>query len=120
MRAARRRTAVVRAPADDRGTVTAEFAIVLPVLLLVLGLAVGAIMLQTHRLVLTSASFEIARLEARGEQGAAAAHLEHLGQVEVVRQRDGPLWCVTLRSAPRSGLLSIVTVSATGCAAVSA
>lgn len=106
--------------ADDRGSVTAEFAVVLPAALLVLGLAVGSIMLATHRLVLSSAAAEIARLEARGDHAAASAARGRLGGgVAVQRSRHGPLHCVTLGSSPAGGLLAAIEISAKGCAAVS-
>lgn len=106
--------------ADDRGSVTAEFAIVLPAALLVLGLAVGSIMLATQRLVLSSTAAELARHEARGDQAAATAtHRQLSAGVTVQRGREGALHCVTLSSSPVGGLLSAIKVSAKGCAAVS-
>ena len=51
---------------DERGSVTAEFAVALPAMLLVLLLAIGAIALATQRLSLSSAAAQMARLEARG------------------------------------------------------
>lgn len=112
-----------RAPSDgtptDRGAVTAEFAIAVPALLVVLVLAVGAIMLAAHRVVLTSAAAEVSRLEARGDRAEAGARLAELGEgVLVARSRDGPLLCVTLRARPARGALAVIELSARGCAAV--
>lgn len=103
---------------DDRGSVTAEFAVVLPAVLMVLVLAVGAIMLATQRITLTSAAAEVARLEARGDHAAAQARLAGVpSHVSVSRATRGPLHCVTLRAAPGAGALSIIQLSSTGCAA---
>ncbi len=99
---------------------TAEFAVVLPAALMVLALAVGSIMLATHRLVLSSAASEVARLEARGDSAAAGARLGELGAaVNAQRHSLGVLHCVTLSSAPMGGLLARIAVSAKGCAAMS-
>jgi len=104
---------------DDRGAVTAEFVIVLPAVLAVLALAVAAVLLATHRVALTSAAAEIARLEARGDDEAARQRLAGMGTgVFAAREREGPLHCVLLRSHPASGLLAIVEISARGCAAL--
>lgn len=103
---------------DERGTVTAEFAIVLPAVLLVLGLVIGGLLLAAHRITLTSTAADLARLEARGDTALAAARLSELGHtVEVQRAGRGALHCVTLRAQPTRGLLSAVTVTASGCAA---
>ncbi len=107
-------------PPGDRGAVTAEFALALPVLLAVLMLAVGSILLATHRVTLASAAAEVARLEARGDMPAARQRLAGLGSgIGVTRSRDGPLLCIALRMHPVGGLLSAIAVSATACAAVS-
>lgn len=103
---------------DDRGTVTAEFAIVVPAVLAVLGLVIGGILLAAHRIALVSVSAEIARFEARGDRDLAEARLDGLGgRVEVEREDDGALHCVTLRSRPAGGLLTHVTITSRSCAA---
>lgn len=103
----------------DRGAVTAEFVVVLPAVLAVLALAVGAILLATHRVALTSAAAEVARLEARGDDAAAQQRLATLGsKTEVDRERSGSLLCVTLRARPAAGLLAVVELSSRGCAAI--
>lgn len=102
----------------DRGAVTAEFVILLPALALVLALVVGAVLLSAHRLVLTSAAAELARLEARGDTAVASARLSELGAgVRVERSGRGGVRCVALRSQPLAGLLAAVEVTANGCAA---
>src|SRR5690606_28767795 len=103
---------------DERGTVTAEFAIALPIVLVVLGLVVGGVALAAHRITLVSAAADAARLEARGESAEAA--LTRLGAgVQIDRSTEQGLHCVALSSSPVGGLLSSITVRARSCAAVS-
>ena len=92
---------------------------VLPAVLAVLVVALVAILLAAHRVTLTSAAFEISRLEARGDTAAAAMQLGRLASGTLVtRERSGPLHCVRLSSHPGAGLLAAVEISARGCAAV--
>lgn len=123
----RRRAALIRAVGrvravlrEERGTVTAEFAVVLPAALVVLGLAIGGVLLAAQRVALVSLAGEVARLEARGDADAAEARLAHAGlDVDVERRRDGALLCVGLSTAPGRGALAAITISAESCAAVS-
>lgn len=122
--ALRERAAVENAPrglcADERGTVTAEFAIVLPAILVVLGLTIGGIFIAAHRITLASLAAQVSRLEARGDGDLAAAVLTDWGaQIEVKRSRSDGLHCVTLRSYPAGGLLAGIGVESLSCAAVS-
>lgn len=105
---------------DERGAVTAEFALVLPAVVVVLGLVVGGILLATHRITLVSLAGEVSRAEARGDDDVAAAVLARLAHdVDIKRSDEGVLHCVTLTSSPGGGLLSRVTVVASACAAQS-
>ena len=52
---------------DDRGSVTAELAVVLPSVMAILGLALGALGLQVDRLRLVEQTTQDARAAARGE-----------------------------------------------------
>ncbi len=93
-------------------------------MLIVLVIAVGSIMLATHRLVLSSAAAEIARLEARGDVDSAAAVIGSLALggdhgVRAYRSTAGPVHCVVLRAAPLGGAFSAFEVAGRGCAAVS-
>ncbi len=56
---------------DARGMVTAETAVVLPVLLLVLGVAVGMLLAVAAQLSCVDAARAAARVAARGEEVAA-------------------------------------------------
>ena len=101
---------------------TAEFAVALPAVLLVLLLAIGAVMLSAQRLSLSSAAAQMARHEARGDAAAAAAvfgGLSMRGGVAVRRSGQGQLHCVTLSATPVGGALSVISVTGRGCAAVS-
>lgn len=110
-------TSVRRVWESERGTVTAEFAVVLPAVLVVLGLVVGGVYLAAHRLTLVSLSGEIARAEARDDDASAKIVLAHLGRsVTVDREREGDLHCVVLTSHPAQGLLAQIGVSARSCA----
>lgn len=103
--------------ANEQGTVSAEFAVVLPAVLVVLGLVVGGVMLSAQRLTLVSMSGEIARAEARDDADASEAVISHLGaRVDIERDRETSLHCVTLTSHPAQGLLSRIGISARSCA----
>lgn len=105
---------------DESGSVTAEFAIALPAAMVVLGVAIGAIVLAAERVSLTSSAAEIARLEARGDTTAAQSQIQRLSdRVSISRVRQDNLHCVQLRAAPRPGILQAVIVDARSCAAVS-
>lgn len=64
-----------RAAADDRGMVTAETALVLPVLLVVLAGAVAAVVVVAGQLRCVDAAREGARAAARGESPASVREL---------------------------------------------
>jgi len=106
---------------DDQGAVTAEFAIVMPAILVVLGLTIGGILISAHRIALVSLAAQVARLEARGDGDLAASALAEwkASSVEVGRSRHGGLHCVTLRSHPGGGLLAGIGIEALSCAAIS-
>lgn len=104
--------------ADTRGSVTAEFAITIPAVLLVLGLVIGSVQLAAQRVSVTSLAGDLARLEARGDDTLAAERLRSFtGNPEVERLGDARILCVRVTTGPRSGILAAVAVSALGCAA---
>ncbi|HUH53086.1 MAG TPA: TadE family protein [Microbacteriaceae bacterium] len=106
---------------NEDGGVTAEFAVTLPVILMVLAVILGALTLATHRISLTSAVYDIARLEARGDVALAQTRMAQLSVETRISQSitDGVL-CVTGEQSPGKGILKIIVISATGCAATSA
>lgn len=104
----------------ERGAVSAEFAIVLPAVLVVLGLVIGGIAISAHRIALASAAAEVARLEARGGGAEAEERLAVLGpEIVVRRQSEGALHCVSLTAHPGSGPFRGIAVSERACAAIS-
>ena len=103
---------------EDRGAATAEFAIVLPVVIAVLGLVIGGTVISAHRISLVAQAGELARAEARGDTAAAGGIEKLLARgVDVAREERGVLHCVALSSAPAGGLLRAVSVRAESCAA---
>ncbi len=114
----------------ETGAVTAEFAIVLPAVLLVLVMVISSIQLTSVQLMLTSAAAEVARLEARGDIGAAQQVLARTlgsetsptagsGARRVQRATIGEMLCVTLTAAPLPGPLAGLQATGRGCAAIS-
>ncbi|WP_141887723.1 TadE/TadG family type IV pilus assembly protein [Leucobacter komagatae] len=107
--------------ADRRGAVTAEFAVAIPAMLIVLGLAIGAVQLSAQRVALTALAGDVARLEARGDDRLAAARIsEHAGSPLLSRSTAGGILCVAATSSPRAGLLAGIRVTGRGCAAITA
>lgn len=104
---------------DDRGSVSAEFAIALPVIAAVLALCVSAVALTAQQLRLTAASADVARSEARGES-LTNEILSTIGYPVVVqRSRSGKMHCVVVSAAPAAGVLSVITLSGRSCAVAS-
>lgn len=121
MRSVRRGSGPLAALARDvRGTVTAEFAVVLPAVVAVLGLVIGGVMIAADRVGLEAAASEAARLEARGDSAAANARIRAVGhRVKVSRIRGSQVLCLSLRAAPGEGLLGALSITGRGCAALS-
>ncbi|MDO4242064.1 MAG: TadE family type IV pilus minor pilin [Microbacteriaceae bacterium] len=109
----------VRECGDERGALSAEFALILTAVMGVLALLLGALILGSHQVTLVSAAGEIARLSARGDNAAAEQRMSALpattGKSE---ERRGNLLCVTLRAAPGIGPLQGIQLRGFGCAAV--
>ena len=91
----------------DSGSVTAELVLTLPAVLLIVGLALGAMSVQLQRMELVSAASTIARALARGEPIAIVdALVTDLGeQVGLEIQEELGVVCVILRS--EIGIFSI-------------
>lgn len=104
----------------ERGASTAEFAILLPIIAMVVALVVTALVLSGTRVALVAGAHDIARLEARGDSALAATRESRLPPgATVKREQRGQLLCVEVSFAKRSGVLSAFTVSGEGCALVS-
>jgi hypothetical protein len=101
----------------ERGTVTAEFAVALPAVLLVLAACLGGLRLGADQLRLIDAAAVAARSAARGEEAAGAAALSgRAGADGVTIHRDaGGLVCAVARGG--SVVLGLrVPLTARACA----
>lgn len=107
-------------PWGDRGTVTAEFAAVVPAVLLVLALCLGAVQVSGQQVRLTGAAAAAARSLARGDGDATAARIVHrlVGPASMSTERQGDFVCVRLRMPAGFGAFAAfgVTVTAASCA----
>ena len=101
----------------ERGSVTAEFAVALPAIALVLAACLAAVMLVAQQVRLTDAAADAARSLGRGDSVAAAASIADRvsGGAQLRSWQEDPFVCVVL-SASGSGLLSAVTLQAESCA----
>ncbi|WP_460772301.1 TadE family type IV pilus minor pilin [Microbacterium sp. GXF7504] len=81
----------------DRGSVTAEFAVTLPAVLLVVVLGVGALAAGARQVRLQDAAADAARLLARGEDPARADGVLQTAVpgAAIATDRPGDLVCVT-------------------------
>ena len=84
--------------ANDRGSVTAEFAIALPAVVLVLAACLGGLQVAGHQMRLQDAAAVAARSIARGGSiGAAQARASRMVPgVTVAHRADGDLVCAAL------------------------
>lgn len=98
---------------DERGAVTAEFAVALPAVVVVLALGVGILGSAAATVRLQHAVTESARLLGRGDADALAGVADRGGSASVERQ-DG-LVCVAA-VAPVPGGLPLSAVTARACA----
>lgn len=103
--------------ADARGTVTAEFAAVVPALILVLAACLGCLRLGTAQLLLGDAAAVAARSEARDPGSAVrVAGMLAPGAAVSVSTR-GEFRCVSLTAQPLDRPpLDTITLSASQCA----
>lgn len=103
---------------DDAGSVTVEFAVVLPAVLLLLALVVGASAAAAQSIRLADAAAVTARQTARGDGGRAAAVLGQLAPGAAVQSSEGEgLVCVVLRRPVDAGpLTGVVVLTSRSCA----
>lgn len=95
----------------DAGSVTAEFAISLPAVVVVLALCLSGVQVAGQQLRLQDAAAAAARASARGDSTAIAARIAPGASVN--RWSDGDLACVTVTA--RAALFAM-PLSASGCA----
>ncbi len=103
----------------DRGSVTAEFAVTLPAVLLVLALAVSGIQAGAQQVRLQDAAADAARTLARGDTAGSTAAIARarVPGSSLSSSTRGDLLCATLSARLRgpAGIAGLET-SATGCA----
>jgi hypothetical protein len=114
------RADVSRTDGGDRGAAAAELAVVLPAVVVVLGLCLGAVQTVGQQVALTSAAEEASRSLGRGE-GADMAAQRIQGAAKgaaMAVEHPGHAVCVRLTAPSRFGPAGVVgiVVSARGCA----
>jgi Flp pilus assembly protein TadG len=104
----------------DRGSVTAELAVALPVLTLLLVVGLSAVNVVTTKMRCVDAAREAARSEARGEPGVAAGAraAPQSAVVSVASDGDTVRANVRVQTHPLGGRLPGFTVEAAAVAAV--
>lgn len=102
----------------ERGSVTVEFAVVLPAVVVVVGLAAGLVAGAATEIRLQVASAAVARAVGRGDHAAADALAGDLAPgASIGTARRGAVVCTTASApVPVLGALRL-TASATACAA---
>ncbi|WP_292830961.1 TadE family type IV pilus minor pilin [Microbacterium sp.] len=86
---------------DDRGAVAAEFAVVVPAVVLVVALTAGTLSASGRQVRLEQAAAQAARVVARGEgtDRAAAVVASIAGAASVSIHADGDLMCAEVVAA---------------------
>jgi Flp pilus assembly protein TadG len=102
---------------DDRGSITAEFAAVVPAVILVLVCCLGGLQVVGQQLRLQDAAAGAARSLARGESvGTVSARVSQSVSAATLRyEHRGGMLCAHLR-AGAGGMLGAITVGASSCA----
>jgi hypothetical protein len=103
----------MRSTTDDAGGVAAEFAAVVPAVILVLACCLTGIQVAGQQLRLQDAAAGAARALARGDDPSGIA-----GGAQLSRTASGDLVCATLseRSRGLPGTIFRITLSARSCA----
>lgn len=102
----------------ERGAVTVEFAVALPVLAIVVALAIGGVVLVDGQGRLQSAAATAARAYGRDDTAAAAAALAAMapGATNSVTRSDG-LVCVVAERRSGPGPFAAIALRGESCAA---
>jgi hypothetical protein len=107
-----------RSAEGERGSVTAEVAVALPAIAVVLAACLAAVVLVAQQVRLTDAAADAARALGRGESEAAAVSIAQRvagGGAMLASWREEPFVCVAL-STSGAGLLAAITLRAESCA----
>jgi len=109
-----------RRAGHDRGAVTAEFAVALPALVMLLGFSLGAVDATLDKLRCTDAARDAALIQARGGDGTALGRAEApTGASVVVTSESGFVRAtVSMRTSPLGTHLPGVDVTAVAVVAV--
>ncbi len=100
----------------ERGSVSAEFVMVLPVVVMILGICLGSLALQLERMKLVSVAATISRGLARGEPQEKLAELA-LGHRLAIENRNDLVCARILTVFSLPGLLGLpFEISDTECA----
>lgn len=101
----------------ERGSATAEFAVLIPAVCLVLALCLSALQLATSQLQVHDAAALAARTAGRGGDPTAVVSTMIPG-ASIHSERRGNLLCVHVdtASAPIASLLGFSKITATSCA----
>jgi Flp pilus assembly protein TadG len=100
----------------ERGSVTAEFAVILPAVLLILVAVLAAMQVAGEQLRLQAATSDAARLFARADPRASARVADAVPGATVSIRRDAGLICADARAPTSLGMLSGLTLTASSCA----
>ena len=105
----------------ERGTVTAEFAVVLPAIVLIAAALLGGLTAAGRQLGVIDAAATAARSLARGDGRAVAERLTDRsgGRLAVVIETDG-LLCATVQADVRVFGSTVLPISARSCALAAA
>ncbi|WP_308796861.1 TadE family type IV pilus minor pilin [Agromyces silvae] len=98
---------------------TAELAVALPAVTLVLALCLGAVVVVGRQVRLTDAAADAARALGRGESEAVAHAIADRvagGGTGLATSEEPPLICATLTASGGAGLLGAIQLRAESCA----
>jgi Flp pilus assembly protein TadG len=105
-----------RCPAQERGSVTVEFAVALPVVAMVLAAGIAGVVVVDRQGRLQAAAAVAARAFARGDDTAAERALEQAAGGAVRVDRTAGLVCVHTGRPAGTGPFADVVLRGSGCA----
>lgn len=103
----------------ERGSATAELAVALPAVMLVLALCLGAVHVVGRQVRLTDAAADAARALGRGESSSTAHRIADRvagGGTRLTSSEEAPLICAVLTAEGGAGLLGAIPLRAESCA----
>ncbi|GGE99824.1 TadE family type IV pilus minor pilin [Mycetocola zhadangensis] len=105
---------------DSAGSVTAEFAVALPAVVVVLACCLGAVQVASQQVRLSDAAADAARTLARGDSlSVAASRVQRVaGEADISTSTSGDFICVELSASAGLGpaLAAGIRIRASGCA----